>query len=205
MKELDSADNPSLMLVNPGSSFCDGDHKNAGIALSGNCEGNPERKLLANRLADNLELCFVSTPTPSRAGDLIEGLVKRTGLITTMLAMGACLTFAQRGGKAEPNRIEFKRGAISATVNGVVRGSEEAEYVFAARKGQRITVRITSTPLKSSVFQILGPDNDTLGLEFDANFQYAGVAPKTGDYFLSVKRPTEAKGSSKFKLTVTIK
>ena len=110
---------------------------------------------------------------------------------------------AQRGGKAEPNRIEFKRGTSSTIVSGVVHNSEEAEYVLAAKKGQRLTIKLTSVPLKTSVFQILGPDNDTLGLQFDANFNYSGVLPKTGDYFIRVSRPTEAKGTSRYKLTIT--
>jgi hypothetical protein len=112
---------------------------------------------------------------------------------------------AQGGGKAEPNRIEFKRGANSATVNGVVRGDEEAEYVLTAKKGHRLIIKITSVPVKTCVFQLLGEDNDTLGLEHDANFDYSGVLPKTGDYFVNVKRPTSAKGTSRYKLTITIK
>jgi hypothetical protein len=125
--------------------------------------------------------------------------------ITILCAVFASLAFAQRGGKAEPNRIEFKPGATSATVNGTVRGGEEAEYTLEVRKGQRLVAKLTSVPAKSSVFQILGPDNDTLGLEYDANFQYSGIAPKTGDYFISVRRPTEAKGTSRYKLVVTVK
>jgi hypothetical protein len=117
----------------------------------------------------------------------------------------AAPAFAQNGGKAEPLKIEFKRGATSTTISGVVHGSEEAEYTLTARQGQRLTIKLTSTPLKSSVFQLLGPDNDTLGLEFDANFNYSGVLPKTGDYFVSVKRPTQAKGTSRYKMTVTVK
>src|ERR1041384_6000315 len=73
---------------------------------------------------------------------------------------------AQNGGKAEPNRIEFKRGATNTTISDSVRGSEEAEYVLSAKKGQRLTIKIWSTPLKSSVFQLLGEDQDTLGLEY---------------------------------------
>jgi hypothetical protein len=42
--------------------------------------------------------------------------------------------FAQNGGKAEPLKIEFKRGTNSTTINGVVRGDEEAEYTLTARK-----------------------------------------------------------------------
>jgi hypothetical protein len=120
-----------------------------------------------------------------------------------LLACSAAL--AQGGGKAEPNRIEFKPGTNTATLSGTVRGEEEAEYVLAAKKGQRLIIKLTSTPVKSSVFQLLGEDNDTLGLEYDANFDYSGVPPKTGDYFISVKRPTAAKGTSRYKLTVTVR
>ncbi len=115
------------------------------------------------------------------------------------------VTMAQHGGKAEPLRIEFKRGTTSTTLNGIVRGSEEAEYVLAAKKGQRLIIKLTSVPVKSSVFQLLGEDNDTLGLEYDANYDYSGVLPKTGDYFINVRRPTESKGTSRYRLTVTVR
>lgn len=113
--------------------------------------------------------------------------------------------FAQHGGKAEPQRIEFKRGTNSTTVNGSVRNDEEYEFVLAAKKGQRLTIKITSTPVKSSVFEIVGENHDTLGLEYDANFDYSGVLPKDGDYFITVARPTTTKGTSRFRLTVTIR
>jgi len=119
--------------------------------------------------------------------------------------LAATTAMAQHGGKAEPNRIVFKHGTTSTTVNGTVRGDEEAEYVLTARKGQRLIIKLTSVPLKSSVFQLLGEDNDTLGLEHDANFEYSGVLPKTGDYFIDVSRPTQSKGTSRYKLTVTIR
>src|SRR2546427_4593791 len=115
------------------------------------------------------------------------------------------VAMAQHGGKAEPLRIEFKRGATSTTINGAVRGSEEAEYVLAAKKGQRLIIKLTSAPVKSAVFQLLGEDNDTLGLEYDANYDYSGVLPKTGDYFINVRRPTESKGRSRYRLTVTVR
>jgi hypothetical protein len=122
-----------------------------------------------------------------------------------MVLFAGSAAMAQRGGKAEPNRIEFKRGSTSTTIGGTVRGDEQAEYVLAAKKGQRLIIKLTSVPVKSSVFQLLGEDNDTLGLEYDANFSYSGTLPKTGDYFITVKRPTEAKGTSRYKLTVTVR
>src|SRR5438105_14626665 len=74
------------------------------------------------------------------------------------------VAMSQHGGKAEPLRIEFKRGTTSTTINGAVRGREEAEYVLAAKKGQRLIIRLTFLPARSSVFQILDPDNDKLSL-----------------------------------------
>ena len=121
------------------------------------------------------------------------------------LLFTAAPALAQHGGKAEPLRIEFKRGATSTTVSGSVRNSEEYEYLLGAKKGQRLTIKITSTPAKSAVFQLLGEDQDTLGLEHDANFDVSIVLPKDGDYFISVKRPTSAKGKSRFSLAITIK
>ena len=134
-------------------------------------------------------------------------LLKVVGTVVpaALLALVACsAAMAQGGGKAEPNRIEFKRGTTSTTISGTVRGDEQAEYVLGARKGQRLVINLTSVPEKSSVFQLLGPDNDTLGLEFDANWDYSGKLPKTGDYLITVARPTQSKGTSRYKLTVSI-
>ena len=124
-------------------------------------------------------------------------------LLLTLLACSGAI--AQRGGKAEPNRIEFKRGASSTTISDTVRGDEQAEYVLGAKKGQRLAIKLTSVPAKSSVFQLLGPDNDTLGLELDANYNYSGTLPKTGDYFITVARPTASKGTSRYKLVITVR
>ncbi len=124
-----------------------------------------------------------------------------TVLLITLIACSFAM--AQRGGKAEPNRIEFKRGTTSTTISGTVRGDEQAEYVLSAKKGQRLIIKLTSVPAKSSVFQLLGEDNDTLGLEYDANYNYSGTLPKTGDYFITVARPTQSKGTSRYKLVVT--
>jgi hypothetical protein len=124
-------------------------------------------------------------------------------LLLTLLACSGAL--AQRGGKAEPNRIEFKRGTNSTTISDTVHGDEQAEYVLGAKKGQKLIIKLTSVPAKSSVFQLLGPDNDTLGLEYDANYNYSGTLPKTGDYLITVARPTASKGTSKYKLTITVR
>ena len=110
-----------------------------------------------------------------------------------------------QGGKAEPNRIEFKRGTTSTIINGVVRGDEEAEYVLAAKKGQRLVIKLASLPTRSSIFEILGPDNDTPRFEYHAIYNYSGTLPKTGDYLITVSQPTEARGTSRYRLTVGVR
>ena len=117
----------------------------------------------------------------------------------------ATTSIAQRGGKAEPNRIEFKRGAVSTTISGTVHGAEQAEYVLSAKQGQRLIIKLTSIPTKSSVFDLRGPDEVDLGLEYDANYDYSARLPVTGDYLIFVSRPTQAKGTSRYKLTVTVR
>lgn len=138
---------------------------------------------------------------------LIKNLKGVAGLIAALLLLHlvCVVAMAQGGGKAEPLRIEFKRGSTSTTVRDAISGSVEAEYVFAARKGQRLTIKLTSTPRRSAVFDLKAPDNADLGLEFDANYNYSGTLPVTGEYLIIVVRPTTAPGKSSYKFTITIR
>jgi hypothetical protein len=125
-------------------------------------------------------------------------------ITAAMLALTGSSAVLAQGGKAEPLRISFKRGAYSATISESVRGDEEAEYVLAAREGQRLIIKLASVPDKSSVFKLLGEGNDTTELLHDLDFSYSGMLPRTGDYFITVKRSTQAKGTSRYRLTVTV-
>ena len=126
------------------------------------------------------------------------------GLFFVVLATGAT-AFAQGGGKAEPNRIEFKPGTTSTTITGTVRNDEQAEYVLSAQQGQRLTIKLTNVPSKSSCFDLKGPDGSDVGLEYDCNWNYSKVLQATGDFFLTVARPSQARGRSRYRLTITVK
>jgi hypothetical protein len=131
-------------------------------------------------------------------------LVARSAIAAAVLVLIAP-SAVLAGGKAEPLRIEFNRGAHSGTIGESVRGAEEAEYVLAAKKGQRSIIKLTSAPDKSAVFRLFSDDNDGLKIPHDASFSYSGVLPETGDYFITVKRSTTAKGTSRYRLTVTVR
>ncbi|HEX8369939.1 MAG TPA: hypothetical protein VF604_15440 [Pyrinomonadaceae bacterium] len=124
-----------------------------------------------------------------------------------VLLFGGAGVFAQNGGKAEPNPITFAKGKSSATVSGKVKGDEQAEYVFSAKEGQIIQVKITSVPKgKAASFRILNPgEQATFYTKYEQNYQYAFSAPYTGDYVIWVSLPPETKvKSAKYNLTLTI-
>lgn len=129
----------------------------------------------------------------------------RVFLLSILIAFCCSLAFAQHGGKAEPMRIEFKRGTSSTTIADKISGDVQAEFVLAARKGQRLTITLTSVPRRSAVFDLTAPENADLGLEYDANYNYSGTLPTTGDYLIVVARPTTSPGRSSYRLTITVR
>lgn len=131
---------------------------------------------------------------------IIKGLL----LLPLLLLCAVTPVFAQGGGKAEPLRIEFKRGAKSATVKGRVRNDEQAEYIFAARKGQRIVISLSTTPTQSACFSLLGGDGEDLKFMHRCD-ALSDVAPETRDYLIYVTKRNKNTDSSSYSLTLRIK
>ncbi len=123
--------------------------------------------------------------------------------IAIILVSGFANAFAQ---KAEPQRIQFARGKSSANLSGTLSNNQEMHYVFGAKAGQKITLKVTSAP-KGNFFDFdLQGDGFDLETEYDYYTNYSFTAPETGDYLVFVrKRPTEKTTTAKFYLTLTIK
>ena len=97
-----------------------------------------------------------------------------------MLCAGAA--FAQNGGKAEPNRIKFAKGKSAATVSGRLSNNQEMDYVFTAKAGQKITLKVVSAP-KGDLFDFtIDGDGFDVETEYDSYSDYTFTAPQTGDY-----------------------
>ena len=138
-----------------------------------------------------------------RPATLAKAVATLTPITLLVLIMGSA-ALAQ-GGKAEPNRIEFKRGTTSTSVNGTMRGAEQAEYVLTAKKGQTLTIKITSVPARTAGFDLHGPEDVDLGLEFDTNLSFSRRLPKTGDYLITVVKLSDAVRMSKYTMTITVR
>ena len=131
--------------------------------------------------------------------------MRRVGWVLAVLMLSASMSFAQGGGKAEPTRVELKRGSQQTTVTGRVTNDQEVEYVLAAKKGQRLSIRLSSIPTKATVFDLKALGDADLGLEYNANWSFNKVLPVSGDYLITVARPTSEKGQASFKLVITVK
>src|SRR6476661_2311851 len=104
----------------------------------------------------------------------------------------ACILFifcafahGQNGGKAEARRVVFRAGTSGTVLAGTLRNGEEMEYVFAARKGQTITLRNSAT----SMFDVrIFSEAFDVETEFDSSREVSVALPETGDYMLFVRR-----------------
>lgn len=126
-----------------------------------------------------------------------------TLLVLSFLIVGAHAIQAQGGGKAEPNRVEFKRGTHSSTLKGKVKGDEQAEYVFGASAGQAITVDVTSAPAKAITIELHTSNGDSVELQSPGT-HWTGNLPETGDYLLYVKRANASPRRASYVVSLSI-
>ncbi len=104
-------------------------------------------------------------------------------------------SFAQRD---VTRRLRFARGSSTARVeDAVVRGTRN-RYVLAARKGQTMTVRITSLE-DNAVFDITAPRGKQLATE---TTEWTGELPAAGNYVISVGG---TRGNASYRLEVMIR
>lgn len=122
-------------------------------------------------------------------------------IITLTLAVSG--TFAQGGGKAEPKRVQFAVGKSNTALTGTLSTDQEMEYVFGARKGQKVTI---TNPTKSLFdFKVFSEENFSEG-DFDSSLSYTFKIPETGDYMLFVrKKRVKTPKTARFSVTLTIK
>src|SRR5580704_11696189 len=106
---------------------------------------------------------------------------------TAICAIFAAQALAQ-GGKAEPNRIEFKPGASSASLSDKIRGDVEAEYVLAAQAGQEIILELDASSRNLVAPTVSGPDNQPVLLDRDRTRRWHARVEKGGDYMVVIKK-----------------
>jgi hypothetical protein len=83
-------------------------------------------------------------------------------------------------------RIQFARGASSATLHGNIHGYDTVDYVLGARGGQTLTVRLQPTNA-SAYFNVTRQGAaEALFVGSTTGNQFTGRLPASGDYVVRV-------------------
>jgi len=123
-------------------------------------------------------------------------------VITAALLLQPPIALA--GGKAEPNRIAFQRGKSSASLQGSLKGAEEAEYIVGAKASQRLTLSVSAVPSHSVVVELESPSGAPVPLQSPRASAWTCVLPENGDYLLVCKAAQPSKTAARYTLTVAI-
>ena len=129
--------------------------------------------------------------------------MKKLLLIAIISLTVATAAFAQHGGKAEPNRINFAPGHTSTVLSSTLGRDEEMEYVFSAKKGQKVT--ITNPSISLFDVRIFSEEN-SVETEFDSSRTFSLTLPADGHYNLFVrKKQVKTPSRARFSITLAIK
>lgn len=131
---------------------------------------------------------------------------KRLSRLSAQLACAALLTFcfaaaarAQSGGR--PVAVRFERGRTTAVLKGSADYSNGKTYVLTARKGQTMTLHVTSRA-NTAIFSLTAPGGAVEGaLEVR---DWTGELPDTGQYLVAVWN-TRKRGAVPYTLEITVR
>jgi hypothetical protein len=103
-------------------------------------------------------------------------------LLATLLVSAAALADDTR-----TERVQFHKGANSATVEGTIKGYASVDYVLGARKGQSMNVSM-ATDNTANYFNILAPgsNDEAMFIGSTSGNQFEGTLPANGDYKVRV-------------------
>lgn len=153
----------------------------------------PHRLVLGLLLLNTIQV-VASTPTVAQAPQ--TELKAGASIVSEEVTVKPPLLMAQQSPR--PRRIQFARGANSATIeNAVVRGTRDT-YLLNAKAGQKMTVSITSLE-NNAVFDIIAPNQRAIKQESTSG---SFTLPRTGDYRVIVGG---TRGNATYKLKVSIK
>lgn len=131
------------------------------------------------------------------------GLTRTTRRVIAIVFICA-FTFTSLSAQGVKKKVRFARGTSSTTIKGgVVRGDRDRYYI-GARKGQTMTVKITSLE-KNAVFQIYyhGEEESLPGAgDGDDATRWSGELPIDNEYVIVVGG---TRGNASYTLTISIK
>ena len=106
-----------------------------------------------------------------------------------LMALGVALlvSAAAAADDTRTERVQFKKGATSATVEDTIKGYQSVDYVLGARAGQSMNVSM-ATDNSANYFNILAPgkNDEAMFIGSTSGNQFEGKLPASGDYKIRV-------------------
>jgi hypothetical protein len=131
------------------------------------------------------------------------------GPVTLLAAIAAALLVLSsapvRAQKAEPSRIQFRRGASGAILRGVLRDRQQKEYQLKAGQGQKLELDLRSSPAGTSAIKMFGGNGAAIPLDKIAANRWSVVLQEAGELVIIVHRTSDEHGRSAFTLRVDIR
>lgn len=124
----------------------------------------------------------------------------RRGLVVALVGSFALSSLLAQGVK---KKIQFARGSSSATVNGAVIRGERDRFYLGAKKGQTMSVKITSEE-DNAVFQVYLPGEEEAlsgAADGDDAKDWSGELPRDAEYVIVVGG---TRGNATYSLKVSI-
>ena len=122
----------------------------------------------------------------------------RALLVAALLVTTALVAPAQND---RTRRIRFERGRTTKVIkDAVVRGTRD-RYILGARRGQTMTVHITSLE-DNAVFDVYRTGNSQPLAGAQETTDWSGELPRSGDYVIEV---SGTRGNASYTLEVTIR
>ncbi len=133
-------------------------------------------------------------------------MMGRLALAAVLVAGSASAATAQEVRAERVERVQFARGASSATVRGRVEGYRMVDYLVNARAGQRMTVRL-ETKGRFTYFVVRAPGSEDNLYDSTSGDTARLTLPASGDYRIRVfqMRNAARRGErSTYSLTVSV-
>jgi hypothetical protein len=130
---------------------------------------------------------------------MIKSRGRRIGLAALLISM--LLLSASASQQDRTRRVQFARGRTSTVIrDSVVRGTKD-NYIVGARKGQTLSVHITSNE-NNAIFDVYRYVEDGTRLTTDdETVDWEGELTETGDYMISV---SGTRGNASYRLEISI-
>jgi hypothetical protein len=115
--------------------------------------------------------------------------MKRIGFCSAALSFLIIMSVLDVSAKDEirKERVQFKKGATTATIKDHIKGYETVDYLLGAKAGQHMNISL-ATKHGATYFNILAPGENEVAM-FNASVsqnQYEGALPASGDYKIRV-------------------